>query len=89
MRLKYLKMLDVRRGHRVTIDCSRNYRNQTSEVLEEALWKALDTRTLGEFTFRNGNGSETHRVMLIPPFEGAAVGGRKRKGIYKAVLVAP
>jgi len=89
MRLKYLKMLPVRRGHRVTIDCSRSYRNQTSKVMEDALWTALGTRTLGKFTFRNGNGSETHMVMLMPPFEGAAVGGRSRKGVYKALLVSP
>jgi len=89
MRLKYLKRLDVRKGFYVPIDCTRNYRHKTARALEDALWTALEANTLGEFTFRNGNGTETHRVMLIPPFEGAEVGGKRREGVFKAILVAP
>ena len=43
---------------------------------------------MGEFTFKNGNGSETHRVS-IADMPGVEVGGRKNEGVYDVTLVAP
>jgi len=88
LRLTYIKLLDVRWGFNVTVDCSRNYRFKSATTLLAALKTALETRTLGQFTFKDGNGSETHRVR-IADMQGVEVGGKKSEGRYQLTLIAP
>ena len=70
------------------MDCSHNYRFKNAKALLAALKTAKATRTLGDFTFRNKNGTETHKVMLIN-MTGQEVGAKKNEGIYEVTLVAP
>jgi hypothetical protein len=88
LRLRYIKLLTPQYAFGVLIDCSHNYRFQTSKTLLAALKSAVANRTLGAFTFRDKNGSETHRVR-IANMEGAEIGGKKNGGVYKVSLVAP
>ena len=88
LRLSYIKLLPVKWGFTVRIDCSRNYRFKTAKSLLTALKTALETETLGEFTFKDGNGTETHRVR-IASMAGVEIGGKKNRGVYPVQLVAP
>ena len=88
IRLSYIKLLTPRDGFTVKIDCSRNYRFQTARALLSALKTAQSTQTLGAFTFKNGNGGESHRGR-IATLNGVEIGGKRSQGIYEATLVAP
>ncbi len=88
LRLSYLKNLDLRWGFQVVVDCTRNYRFKTAKSLLTALKAAKTSGTLGELTFKDGNGSETHRVTILD-MKGAEVGGRKSQGRYELTLMAP
>tara|TARA_Y100000310_G_scaffold320373_1_gene376764 strand:- start:1367 stop:3238 length:1872 start_codon:yes stop_codon:yes gene_type:complete len=88
LRLSYIKLLDVRWGFTVKLDCSHNYRFQTSQTLLTALKTALEAQTLGVFSFKDGNSTESHRVR-ITQINGVEVGGKKNKGQYEIMLVAP
>ena len=88
LRLSYIKLLAAQWGFRAQLDCSRNYRFKSAKSLLAALKTAVETQTLGAFTFRNGNGAETHQVR-IASLEGVEVGGKRSEGIYSVALVAP
>lgn len=88
LRLTYIKLLDTKWGFSLRVDCSRNYRFKNARSLLSSLKTAVATQTLGEFTFKNGNGSETHRVR-IADMQGVEVGGKKSEGQYEVMLVAP
>lgn len=88
LRLKYIKLLTPKFAYKVQIDCSRNYRNQTSRALLAKLKTALTTQTLGTFTFKDRDTSETHQVR-IANMEGVETGGRVSDGLYNVQLVAP
>ena len=88
LRLSYIKLLNVRWGFTVRLDCSRNYRYKQAKALVAALRDALKTQTLGEFTFRNGNGSEDHYVR-IANLTGVEIGGKRSEGIFEVALIAP
>jgi hypothetical protein len=88
LRLKYIKLLEPKFAYSVQIDCSRNYRFQTSRSLLAALNTALLTKTLGTFTFKDSGGSESHQVR-IANMSGVEVGGRKSDGLYEVQLIAP
>ena len=89
LRLSYIKSLPLRWGFQVTVDCSRNYRFKTARTLLDTLKAAKETGTLGEFTFKNGRGSETHWVKIMDPMQGAEVGARRSEGVYTLALMAP
>ena len=88
LRLSYIKLLDPQFAFSMRVDCSRNYRFKTAKTLLNSLKTALETQTLGAFTFKNGNGTETHQVR-IAQFQGAEIGGKKSEGIYDLQLIAP
>ena len=88
LRLSYLKKLEQRFGFRVKVDCTRNYRHKTAKTLLSTLKSAHADGTLGEFTFKNGSGAETHRVNILD-LKGAEVGGRKSEGIFTVTMIAP
>jgi hypothetical protein len=88
LRLKYIKLLTPKFAYTVQIDCSRNYRNQTSRALLAKLKTALTTQTLGTFTFKDRGASETHQCR-IANMEGVEIGGRISDGLYNVQLVAP
>jgi hypothetical protein len=85
-RVQYLKRLEVRYGFKMRIDCSKNYRFKRTQTLEAALKEALASNVMGDFQFQS---SESHNVMMVPPFEGMEAGGSTKDGIYDVVLVAP
>lgn len=86
--MSYIKLLSVKWGFNVIADCSRNYRHKSAKTLLSNLKTALETETLGEFTFKDGDGSETHRVR-IANMKGVEVGGKRSEGQYQLTLVAP
>tara|TARA_Y100000310_G_scaffold40670_1_gene38136 strand:- start:4278 stop:6152 length:1875 start_codon:yes stop_codon:yes gene_type:complete len=88
LRLSYVPLLATKWGFKTRVDCSRNYRFKTAAALQSALKTAKSAQAMGEFTFKNGNGSETHRVS-IADMPGVEVGGRKNEGVYDVTLVAP
>ena len=88
LRLSYIKLLDVKWGFTLKVDCSRNYRFKNARSLLSSLKTALETHTLGEFTFKNGNGSESHQVR-IANMNGVEVGGKRSEGLYELQLLAP
>lgn len=88
LRLSYIKLLDVKWGFTVRVDCSRNYRFKTAKSLLSSLKTALETQTLGTFTFKNGNGSESHQTR-IANMTGIEVGGKRSEGQYDVTLIAP
>jgi hypothetical protein len=85
-RLSYLKQLTVRYGWRLRVDCSRNYRRKRASTLEAALKSALGSGIMGPFSFKK---SESHNVMVIPPFQGTEIGGPKDEGVFDIIVVAP
>jgi len=88
VRLAYIPVLDTRWQFGLRVDCTRNYRHQTAKAMQAALKTALDTRTFGAFTFRNGNGTESHNVRLSQ-MAGAEIGGKRAEGVQDLVLIAP
>ena len=88
IRLTYIKLLDVKWGFNVKVDCSRNYRFKTARSLVSSLKTALDTQTLGAFIFKDGNGSESHQVR-IANLSGAEIGGKRSEGVFEIQLIAP
>jgi hypothetical protein len=88
LRLKYIKLLEPKFAFSMQIDCSRNYRFQTSRAMLAALKTALATKTLGTFTFKDGGGSESHQVRIIN-MDGVEIGGRKSDGLYNVQVIAP
>tara|TARA_R100000501_G_C2618560_1_gene112027 strand:+ start:12 stop:1877 length:1866 start_codon:yes stop_codon:yes gene_type:complete len=87
-RLSYLKNLDLRWGFQVVVDCRRNYRFKTARSLLSALKTAKTTGTLGNFTFKNGRGAETHRCRIME-MKDVEIGGRKSEGVVTLDLFAP
>src|SRR3990167_5861882 len=87
-RLTYIKLLDLKWGFTVRLDVSRNYRFKRASSLLNSLKTALESQTLGAFSFKNGRGNETHMVR-IANMKGAEVGGEKSRGVYEVTLIAP
>jgi len=88
VRLSYIKLLEPKWGFTVRVDCSRNYRFKTAKSLLSSLKTALETQTLGNFQFKNGNSSESHKVR-IANMNGVEIGGKHSEGIYEIQLIAP
>lgn len=89
MRLSYLKESDVQWGFSLRINCSQNYRRKTAKVLDASLKAAADPGILGDFSFRKGNSTESHKVKILPPLQGVEIGGVKYESIYDVALIAP
>jgi hypothetical protein len=88
MRLSYRKLLDVRWGFTVRVDCRNNYRLTTSKTMLNQLKTDMATKTLGKFQYRDGNSSETYDVG-IDNIKAVEIGGRDVEGIVDLTLVAP
>jgi hypothetical protein len=88
IRLNYVKVLDVREGFTVRVDCSHNYRFKTAKTLRSNLSTAQASGTLGQFAFMNAGSAETHRVRIADK-RGVEFGGKRSEGVYEVDLVAP
>jgi hypothetical protein len=88
LRFKYIKLLSAKFGFTVQVDCSRNYRFQRSNAMLSSLKGAVAEKALGDFTFKNGGASESHKVRIFD-MQGVEIGGKQSDGLFKLNLIAP
>jgi hypothetical protein len=87
LRLEYIKIPDVNYLYSFVIDASHDYRHKRSSTLVSNLKTAAETKTLGDFVFRDFDGSsDTHKVKILS-MKGPEEGGKLKKGQYSIQLL--
>ncbi len=89
LRLEYMKLTETKYSYTVVLDCTRDYRHKRAGTLLEALKTAANTKTLGDFGFRNVLGiTEVKRTRMLS-LKGVTVAGRVKEGQYSITLLEP
>lgn len=89
LRLEYMKLTEAKYSFSVMVDCTRDYRHNRAGTLLEALKTAADTKTLGDFAFRNVSGATEVKKTRILSMKGATVAGRIQEGVFQVDLLEP
>jgi len=88
-KLRFTKNLDLKKGHVVTLDLGKTYKDNSPAVMRANLKTLADTKTLSEFVYRDDNsGLHTHKVRILS-YRGVEGTGPNMKGLIQVRLVAP
>ena len=87
-RLNYMKIPDPEQTFNLIVDCSKDYRHKRASTLLANIKTAVETKTLGSFTYRTyRETSETFNVRILN-MEGVTKAGRTKEGQYSLNLLA-
>jgi hypothetical protein len=87
LRLDYLKIPDASYLYSFIIDCSHDYRHKRASTLLANLKTSADTKTLGDFIYRDFDGSaDTHKVKILS-MSGPETGGKLKEGQFRISLL--
>ena len=85
----YRKKLDVKWGHTVTVDFSKDYKGNTPMQLRSNLITAIENQKLVEFTFRDDSGGTRNYYVDIASASGLEYTGYDERGQSQVLLVEP
>ena len=85
----YRKKLEVKWGHTVTVDFSKDYKGNTPMGLRSALVSAIENQQLVEFTFRDDSGGTRNYYVDIASASGLEYTGYDERGQSQVLLVEP
>jgi uncharacterized protein YdeI (BOF family) len=85
----YRKKLDVKWGHTVTIDMSKDYKGNSPMGLRSNLVSAIENAQLVEFTFRDDSGGTRNYYVDIASASGLEYTGYDERGQSQVLLVEP
>lgn len=87
--LGFLKLLPIKWGFDVTVDCTKKYGGKTPAELIAALDALVELQTLSEFTYRDESGGSLTYYVDVPNSKVLEETGRTIEGIYQVALVEP
>ena len=85
----YRKKLDVKWGHTVTVDFSKDYKGNTPMQLRSNLITAIENQKLVEFTFRDDSGGTRNYYVDIASASGLEYTGYDERGQSQVLMVEP
>ena len=85
----YRKKLEVKWGHTVTLDFSKDYKGNTPMQLRSNLVSAIENKQLVEFTFRDDSGGTRNYYVDIASASGLEYTGYDERGHSQVLLVEP
>ena len=85
----YRKKLEVKWGHTVTLDFSKDYKGNTPMQLRSSLVSAIENKQLVEFTFRDDSGGTRNYYVDIASASGLEYTGYDERGQSQVLLVEP
>jgi len=85
----YRKKLEVKWGHTVTVDFSKDYKGNTPMGLRASLVTAIENQQLVEFTFRDDSGGTRNYYVDIASASGLEYTGYDERGQSQVLLVEP
>jgi hypothetical protein len=85
--LEWVKKLDARWGHGVTIDMSRHYKGLSPMEMRANLLTTIEQKTLAEFTYRNDTGNTRNYFVRVQSATGLEATGDDERGESTLFLV--
>ena len=85
----FRKKLEVKWGHTVTVDFSKDYKGNTPMQLRSNLVSAIENQQLIEFTFRDDRGGTRNYYVDIASASGLEYTGYDERGQSQVLLVEP
>ena len=87
--LEYRKKLEAKYGHTVEVNLNKPYKGKTSMQLRESLVSAIESNTLGEFTFLADDGGDRNYYVDVTTATGIEYTGYDERGASRITVVEP